>query len=1288
MDEGPALTGPALVRPAPLQRRQGLAVVRDANAALEPYVPRLVVDWLRDTPDAMVREVEGSLAFVDISGFTTLTERLARRGKVGAEEMSDLLNATFAQLLVVAYLDGAGLVKWGGDAVLLLFQGPDHAARACRAAYRMRMRMRRIGQLDTSAGHVVLRMSVGIHSGTFQFFLVGDPAIHRELLMCGPAASRCAELEALAEAGQIAISHETAAMLPASVVGEPKGDGLMLAGQPRLDDLLAVLRPPSDGLDLGSTLPLAIREHLLQAGGEAEHRQIAVAFVQFSGTDALLVEQGTEALAAALDETVRNVQEATSQHGVTFFETDINRDGGKIMLTAGAPRSSDHDEERMLRAARRIMDRVGVLPLRIGVNRGGVFAGDFGPSFRKTFSVKGDAVNLAARVMGKAAAGQVLATTAVLDRATTVFDVEPLAPFMVKGKSQPVHASSVGPAVGERSDQGAMTPLVGREVEMAVLTDALSDARSGRGRLVELVGEPGIGKSRLVAELRVAATDATVVQATCDEYESATAYYPFRGVLRDALGLTGMGEDETVAGLVTRAESVAPDLVPWLPLVAAVLDLEMQPTPQTGSLDERFRKDRLEEVTARLLAALLPGTTLLVFDDVHLMDDASTELLERLASGVANKPWMLLVTRRDQPTGYVPDDSSGVLSVHPAPLGTAQALGLVAGQLGDAQLRPDQIAALAERAGGNPLFLRGLVLAARSGASLDALPGSVEALVTSQIDRLPPDERTVLRYASVLGVEFGEADLRAILAGHELPTSRSALARMGSFLHRAGHGRFRFEHALIRDAAYEGLPYRRRQDLHGLVGRRLETTTPDPDDVSELLSLHYFHAGLPEKAWYYSRVAGDRAREKFASADAAQFYRRAIEVAGGLPALDVRDRVDVLEALGDSQTSSGAFVDALEAFRAARRLVPNDRLRVADLLRKEVLLDHRLDRIPQAIRTVNRGLRLLGTDDGSPELLGRRAQLKVWYAWCRLKQGRSKEGIRWATLAQADAEAAADAAALAEAYEALFLGHLYMGRTPPRPYGSMALELFREMDDAYRQARSLNHLGFAAAVEGDVDEAAELYASARDAYSRAGDVLGAATADYNTGDLLIHQGRLAEAEQVLGRILAVFRSLGSGEWTEVTRRELGRAAVRAGRLDEGLALLTQARAELAQLALATEVVETDAALVEVTLARGRWEEALEQVDAALPGAVALDVANAVRLLHRHRARALLGLGRLEEARADLDLALAACAEEGQWDIGGVLVEMAAVARAQGDPAAEDLERRGREDLARQGYVGS
>ena len=109
-------------------------VIASDAASLQPFVPRLAVDWVRTTPESVWREIAGSLTFVDISGFTAMTERLARKGKVGAEEMNDVLNAIFTELLGVAYRDGAGLVKWGGDAVLLLYEGPDHASRACRAA--------------------------------------------------------------------------------------------------------------------------------------------------------------------------------------------------------------------------------------------------------------------------------------------------------------------------------------------------------------------------------------------------------------------------------------------------------------------------------------------------------------------------------------------------------------------------------------------------------------------------------------------------------------------------------------------------------------------------------------------------------------------------------------------------------------------------------------------------------------------------------------------------------------------------------------------------------------------------------------------------------------------------------------------------------------------------------------------------------------------------------------------------------------------------------------------------
>ena len=187
-----------------------MTTVERGVETLLPYVPALLGRWTPGGADPRHLRLEGSLAFVDISGFTRLTERLAAHGKVGAEQMSDMLSATFTGLLTAIRDEGADLVKWGGDAMLLLFDGPDHATRAARSAHRMRATLADIGAVRLPSGTVRLRMSVGVHSGAFDFFLVGDPAIHQELLISGPGASRTADMEAAAAAGQIGVSTPTA----------------------------------------------------------------------------------------------------------------------------------------------------------------------------------------------------------------------------------------------------------------------------------------------------------------------------------------------------------------------------------------------------------------------------------------------------------------------------------------------------------------------------------------------------------------------------------------------------------------------------------------------------------------------------------------------------------------------------------------------------------------------------------------------------------------------------------------------------------------------------------------------------------------------------------------------------------------------------------------------------------------------------------------------------------------------------------------------------------------------
>ena len=193
------------------------------NVSPQPYLPRMVRHWDEDAPGQIHQCLEGSMVFVDISGFTAMSERLAKHGKLGAEELTAVIAATFGELLGAAYSFGASLLKFGGDALLLFFSGDGHAPRACAAARAMQQRLDEVGVCFTSAGKVTLRMSVGIHSGMFDFFLVGGS--HRELIVSGPAATRTVEMESAASAGQVLISPGTALAIPRSEQGPGGGAG-------------------------------------------------------------------------------------------------------------------------------------------------------------------------------------------------------------------------------------------------------------------------------------------------------------------------------------------------------------------------------------------------------------------------------------------------------------------------------------------------------------------------------------------------------------------------------------------------------------------------------------------------------------------------------------------------------------------------------------------------------------------------------------------------------------------------------------------------------------------------------------------------------------------------------------------------------------------------------------------------------------------------------------------------------------------------------------------------------
>jgi class 3 adenylate cyclase/tetratricopeptide (TPR) repeat protein len=1234
----------------------------------------VVVAWLEEAPEATFREIEGSVAFVDISGFTQLSERLAKGGKVGAEVLTEALDSSFTELLSVAYDKGGSLLKFGGDALLLLFTGLDHELRACRAAIGMRRTLRSIGRVTSSGRPTTLRMSVGIHSGPFQFFLVGDA--HKELIITGPAATRTVAMESLAAAGEILLSESTASAVTPSVLGSAKGPGVLLRSEPRAarDEELVLTTKEVDA-DLSIAVPVSLRDHLLAEGHEPEHRQVTVAFVQFEGTDELLESEGSDAVAAALGELVGAAEAASERQEVSFLATDVAKDGGKIILVAGAPKAAGDDDERMLLAVRELVDAGLRLPLRIGINRGHVFAGDVGPWYRRTYTIMGDAVNLAARLMAAAAPGQILTTEGVVQRSRTRFAATALPPLSVKGKARPVNPCDVGPVIetAPRRHREATLPLVGRDRELAVLLDAVQQARDGLGLLVDLVGEPGMGTSRLVGEVTARAADAFVISAECDRYGSNIPYYPFRRLLREVLGL-GRDDDDTLAltRLLERTQGAAPDLVSWLPLLGIVLDIDLAATPETAALEEQFLHDRIADVTTRFLAAVLPSPSLIVLQDVHWMDDASSGLLRRLTADVDTRSWLVVTTRRQADTGFVPEEGPSCTRIEVGPLSIDAAVAMLEMLTEDEPLPHHEIVAAASRSGGNPLFLAELLSALRAGGGAETLPDTVEAMITTKVDQLPPKDRSLLRHAAVLGIEFDEGLLRSVVDEILAPEMSTAWDRLAEFVAPNGAGMLRFHNALVRDVAYEGLPYRRRRQLHARVGETLlKGRDRAAEEHTELLALHFYFGQRFDDALRFSRSAGDRARSKYANLDAAKFYERAIDSARRVPEASEGDLVDLWESLGDVRHRAGELKKAHDAYTAARRLLSGDPVREARLLLKEAQISDLVGRASDALRWIRRGQRALEGIEGR-EAARQRAQLRVWYAVVRQAQGRAAEAIKWCHHAIAEAQAAGDRDALAHAYYTLDWALVTQGRSDGNRYSWQALAIYEELGDLIGQATVLNNLGAWAYFEGRWRDARDLYERARSAHERAGDPVSAAYGLVNVGEILSDQGRVGEAEPLFRQSIRVFKASGYRYGLAFAESQLARVAARSGRFDEALTLFDGAGAAFLSFGDRIAVVDTNARVAESMLLRDDPEAAFHTADDALATAEALDRVDAnVPSVQRIRGLALMRLGRLEPARSALEQSLeVARRRKAEYEVALTLRALAQLGVLEGeDPAA-------------------
>jgi class 3 adenylate cyclase/tetratricopeptide (TPR) repeat protein len=681
-----------------------------------------------------------------------------------------------------------------------------------------------------------------------------------------------------------------------------------------------------------------------RAALEGERKQVTVLFADLKGSMELLADRDPEEARQLLDPVLERMMAAVHR-----YEGTVNQVlGDGIMALFGAPVAhEDHAvracyaalamQEAMQHYADEVRRTQGLLvQMRVGLNSGEVVVRAIGNDLHMDYSAVGQTTHLAARMEQLAAPGSILLTAATLRLVEGLVRVQALGPVPVKGLAEPVETFElVGVTALRRRLQAAvargLSPFVGRQAEVEALQQALARAGVGQGQVVALLGEPGVGKSRLVYEfLHSHHTQGWLrLESSSVSYGKATAYLPVCDLLKAYCHIEDRDDLRTVRAKITGQILTLDEALQ--DTVAAVLALfEALPADSPFlSLDPlQRRRYTLEALKRVLLRESQVQPLLLVFEDLHWMDAETQAVLDMLVESLPTARVLLLVNYRPEyQHGWGSKTSYTQLRLDPLPEASADSL--LQALLGDDVGLVPLTQLLIARTQGNPFFLeesvRTLVetgvLSGKRGAyclaqPLDTLqvPATVQALLAARIDRLPPEDKRLLQTAAVIGTEVPWPLLQAIADTSEEALYRSlAQLQAAEFLYETSlfpERAYTFKHALTHEVAYGSLLHERRRVLHTRIVEALEVLAGDRrDDQVERLAQHALRGEVWDKALVYGRQAGDKARTRSAYREAVGCYEQALVAFEHLPdsravteqAIDLRLGLQsALNALGET----------------------------------------------------------------------------------------------------------------------------------------------------------------------------------------------------------------------------------------------------------------------------------------------------------------------------------------------------------------------------------------------------
>ncbi|MFO1413890.1 MAG: tetratricopeptide repeat protein [Burkholderiales bacterium] len=1176
---------------------------------LQTYLPqdRLRALARRETlPD----RTHGAALFADISGFTALTEGLrdALGPRRGAEELTHHLGIVYSALIAEIEKHDGSVISFAGDAVTCWFDGADAALRAVTCAFDLQAAMRAFAAIVLpGGGTTALSLKVSVATGPARRFVVGDPDLHYIDTLAGTTVARTASGEHLAEKGDVVVDAATATALGADLSireWRTADDGERFA----VPEALAARAPAHEHPALPPIEPAQLRAwidpsvHEREASGQGsfltEFRPGAVLFVNFAGID----YDGDDAQ-ARLDAFVRLLQQTADRYGGTVLQLAIGDKGSYAYVNFGALSAHEDDARRAVLTALELRQRTD-LAVRIGIAQGVMRVGAYGGDTRRTYGALGDDVNLAARLMMTAVPGEILVSGPVHKAVESGFAAEPRPPLPMKGKAEPLPVFAV---TGERKSRAIRLqeptyalPMVGRVAELELVSAKLDAAAQGKGQVIGVVAEAGMGKSRLVAEIVRAARRKGFVGygGACRSDALHTPYQAWKSVWQAFFEIDPEHSSrKQLRMLEGEIEDRAPERLDAMPLLNVVLDLAIPDNEFTESLEPKSRQGALHA----LLEACLEGAAqddpiLVVLEDLHWIDALSIELLEQLAGALADQPVAFVLAYR--PSQWNAGQSARIeslpqftkVALRELTLAEAeQAIRAKLAQLYPARggaLPPGLVDALMARAQGNPFYIEELLNYVRdrglAPTDLDRieLPDSLHALILSRIDQLTEDEKVTLRVASVIGRLFRADWLTGYYPELGAPAKVTTALNKLSGLDLTPldspepEWRYIFKHIVTHEVTYESLPFATRARLHEQLAKHLE----DADAPVEAIAFHYGRSANTAKKIEYLRKAGEAAQRNCANesaiehfsallplladdgekfrihlvrgqvaelmgryGDAGQDYQAALAAAGD----NLASQAEAQFALGKVNRLRGEYATALEwhgrAHEARVRL--GDKRGIAQGLIDKGTVLFRTSELVEAHSTMEQGLVLAREVADKPSValaqngLGQVAWQKGDYA---LAQTFWEESL---ALRREIGERSAIAASLNN------VGVLALVRDDypsARVLLEESLAIRRAIGDRWGIGTALINLGVLAMWRGDYGTARSMYQENLAMRREMGEKPGIALSLYNLGCVALAQGEYADARALCAEALALRRDMGDKGGTADALCGLGVATLSAG----------------------------------------------------------------------------------------------------------------------------------------------